>query len=968
MRASVDVILVVRQGGEHLSNTLRAIGNQSRPVGRLIVADTSADSTLRAQIKPALEEIRVEPEIIDVAYNTSWSEAVEEAMAHLFPEGQEIPESAWVWLLRDDIMPHPSALEKLALSVEVATLVKVAGPKQHVASQPTMIREMGESITRFGERMPLAEREMDQAQYDRLSDVLAVGEAGMLVHAPTFDSLEGFDPALSLMDGSLDFCIRARLSGHRVVVVPRAIVDVENGLADWSLRKKLSSTRGHYLARKAWLYRRLVYAPVWALGPLVLVAIPWSLLTALFHLVRKHPDRTVSEVAAALGSVLEISAVIRARGVLSRSRTNSWAVVNALRLAPEDVSKRRGIRAQGNRAIREEKASSLLQPPAMPALAWLVGALTVVAGMIFGRWWGASALLGGGLLPVAGDFDELWNSARSIVPTQLGVDAPALPADSAHFIFAALGSLTWWSPSAAFVWLFVAAIPIAGFIAWWGFSQVLSKAWSTALVSALWALSPSFLIAVAEGRVGAVISHLALPWLFGAIVTAHLSWQRVGQASLALLVVTAMAPVLWPPIMVAVIVYAVITGFSQPVRMFGGFLPLVLGPALLLGLPRFFYWWGETGGRWWQNGGVLFADPGLGVSFTPATWWQIAGGWPSMDLLGSLGWDTGTFSSALGLVLVAAGVLLVLIALASLSVARPIVGVSFALLGSLGLLTATAASAMFSGYQGSHAVFVWQGSAVSLMTLGVLVGVGGTLDRTRFTDGLGKPARGVGQAITRVAGFAVVICSLVAPGVIGWAVWNGHALVQPMASSRTLPAIVAAEAINSPSAGTLIIEPAGEGYLVTLERGAGQTLLSTSSLVTGRSTTLTDRDEDLSRLGAMLVRPSAADPTELFSQYEIRFILVKEPPSGEASLNLSLRPELVSASSGESGQLWMVSDTVVIDDALEHPGPTGLQRLFLALLAVVLIVSIPTDRLSRGTSASRHEALPTLGEDTSDDD
>ena len=118
----------------------------------------------------------------------------------------------------------------------------------------------------------------------------------------------------------------------------------------------------------------------------------------------------------------------------------------------------------------------------------------------------------------------------------------------------------------------------------------------------------------------------------------------------------------------------------------------------------------------------------------------------------------------------------------------------------------------------------------------------------------------------------------------------------------------------------------------------------------------------------MLVLPSAADPTELFSQYEIRFILVKEPPSGEASLNISLRPELVSASSGESGQLWMVSDTVVIDDALEHPGPTGLQWLFLALLAVVLIVSIPTDRLSRGTSASRHEALPTLGEDTSDDD
>ena len=968
MRASVDAILVVREGGDRLGHTLRAVAAQSRPVNRVVIANTSADSTLSAQIETALQGLSLKIEILDLAYTMAWPEIVDQSMAHVFPGGDDIPESSWVWLLRDDVTPHPSALELLALSVESAPMVKIAGPKQRVASKPAMIREMGESITRFGERMALAEREMDQAQYDRLSDVLAVGEAGMLVHAATLDALEGFDDALSLMDGALDLCIRARLAGHRVVVVPRAVVEVNAGLADWALRKELSPLRRHYLTRSAWLYRRLVYAPLWAVLPLALVAIPWSILSSLLRLLNKRPDQMVSEVAAGISSVIRVGPVLRARRVLQRTTTDSWAGIEGLRLGSDDVRKRRAIRSEESHALRQELASSFAQPPAMPALAWLIGILSVISGAVFGRWWGAPALTGGGFAPLPASFDGLWASAWSFVPTQWGFEAASVPADPAQVVFAGLGSITWWAPNIALIALTLAAVPLAGLIAWWGFSQVLEKAWTTALVAGLWALSPSFLVALSEGRIASVLAHLALPWLLGAVITAHLSWQRVGQASVATVLVTAAVPVLWPLIVAGITVVAIVRGFARPLRTYAGFLPVVLVPALVLGIPRFLSWWGDSGGRWWERWGVLFADPGVGVSAVPATWWQMALGWPSVEAISGLGPAGVGALSVLAIAALISGGLVLALALASLAIARPVVALGFAVLFSLGLVTAVGSRVLFSGYQGVEPLFIWPGTGVSVLMLGILVGAGGVLDRASFEDFLGNRLRGPGPRITRALASVVVIFALVAPLTVGWMVWQGTNLVHPAASSRTLPALVAAEATLTPQVGTLIIEPVEDSYVVSIARGAGANLMASSTLVRGRSVDLTPRDEDVARLGAMLVRPSAANPSELLTRYGIRFILVKEPATGEASINLSLRPELVSASAGEEGQLWLVEDVVVPAVGEVSSGPSGMQRLFIALLVGIAILAIPTQRMSRQLSDTRGDGLPALGEDTSDDD
>jgi hypothetical protein len=156
-------------------------------------------------------------------------------------------------------------------------------------------------------------------------------------------------------------------------------------------------------------------------------------------------------------------------------------------------------------------------------------------------------------------------------------------------------------------------------------------------------------------------------------------------------------------------------------------------------------------------------------------------------------------------------------------------------------------------------------------------------------------------------------------------------------------------------------------YLVTLERGAGVTLMESSTLLRGRDTVLVERDEDLARLAAMLVRPSSANPAPLFEKYGISFVLLRDVPESEAALTLAKRPELISASSVDSGQLWQVREPVPALSSLEPSGAGLAGQWFLGLLAVATILAVPTERRSRGSSRPIDDAVPSLGEETSDD-
>src|SRR6476646_3263252 len=119
---------------------------------------------------------------------------------------------------------------------------------------------LGIQITRTGRRLASPARgEADQGQYDNRADVLAVSTSGMLVRRSVWDDLGGFDPAFVEHGADLDFGWRAQLAGHRVIVVPGAVVrDASAGLdgaRPGGARPRELERRGRRAARQVTLGR-----------------------------------------------------------------------------------------------------------------------------------------------------------------------------------------------------------------------------------------------------------------------------------------------------------------------------------------------------------------------------------------------------------------------------------------------------------------------------------------------------------------------------------------------------------------------------------------------------------------------------------------------------------------------------------------------------------------------------------------
>ncbi|MBO1750929.1 glycosyltransferase family 2 protein [Actinotalea sp. BY-33] len=766
---AVTAVVVTRGPSEYLEQTLAALAGQDRAPQQVVLVDADPhgpDPGLGSLVAGHWSAGPTDPSRVTVhaaPHASTFGEAVRQGLAAADLAGGR---EGWLWLLHDDSAPEPGALAALLRAVELAPSVAVAGCKQRTWSLPgetPRVVEVGIATSRFGRRMTgIDEPEVDQGQHDGREDVLGVGIAGALVRRDVWTDLGGTDPALGPYGDGLDLSRRARLAGHRVVVVPRAVVHHAQATLARPLggavlhRPGWDARRSAQARRQAYLHSQLVGVPLPLVPVVAVLAVVSGLVRALGRLVTKEPHLVLAELVAPAAVLLRPVRVVRAR-----RRAASTARVRRRALRPLQVTWRDVWRQSQDRRLAAAELRRTRQAPSELELAELaalrgrrrralagvlllaVGLTAVTLGPVITRVLGGARLLGGTLeLGDAGP-GGVWAAALSgWVAVGLGEPGPADPLLLALTpLTALLGTV---GRAAALTLL--GALLLSALGAWFAAGAATRSTALRAWAALVWTGAPALLLALDDLRLGAVLAHVALPWvalgvarglgvarvdvvesgLVGAQrepggtsavadpgpplarpTTTEASLAATAGAGLALAVVTAGAPVLLPACLLALAAIALVVRRRR--RLLWVALPSLAlqGPTIAAAVQR---------GDAWR---LPLTDPGLPVASVPAPAWQQLLGWPVVPPSWAELASQVTALAATGLV-----VLLAAVALTRAGGRGRAVRVAWAV-AAAGLLAAGGAGRVETGLAageglGTVLATAWPGSGLSLALLGLL--------------------------------------------------------------------------------------------------------------------------------------------------------------------------------------------------------------------------------------------------------
>ncbi|MBH0129620.1 glycosyltransferase family 2 protein [Salinibacterium sp. NK8237] len=932
MQPRVTAVLVARNGAKYLPRTLAAIAAQTRRPDSVIVVDAeSSDESL------ALMADSAPAQISDAHGHRTFGGAIGAALYTAAPQSTE---NEWLWLLAHDNAPDPNALRALLGAVEIAPSVAIAGPKLVRWDDPSVISNFGETLTPLGRSVGLVNDELDQAQHDVQTDAMAVAGAGMLVRRQVWTALGGFDSKLTSVDAALDFCIRARLAGHRVVAVADARVASAGGPELFG-KRSISAAAHNRVQRFAQLHRRLVYAPALAVPLHWLTLLPLAILRSLGHLIAKRPTAIAGEFAAAFASIFD-GGVVAARRNLRRNKAVGFAAVDPLRMTWAELREMRAHERHGN---APDAAFEIVRPKFFGnGGAWVV-LLAGILGMVsFSRFVDASALTGGGLLPLSTTVSELW---AHVGYGWNDLAQQVVAADPFAAVLAVMGSLTFWNPSFSIVLLYLFALPLAALAAWLCAASMSERTWAPTLAAVAWTVAPSFLISLGEGQLGAVIAHIALPWLMLTALRAAHNWAMAALAALLFAVITASAPSLIPALVIGLVAWIVLRPKSTHRLLW------IVIPAAALFAPLVI--------QQWSRGALLavFADPGLPIARVASSGWQLAigsvvpgtNGWST--LLATLGLND-RYGPLLVALLLAPFAALALMSLFVPGTRRAVPALGLALLG---FATAVAATHLTVSASGESGVVVWAGAGLSLYWLGLCGAVIVAID-----------------SLGRNAALPALVALVGLVGVAAAPLWSLASSEVPVTTSngRLLPAFVSAESTQRDGLGTLQLTVTSDSTIsVDLHRGRGSGLDEQSTLA-ATSTELSDAElVNATLAGNISSRSGYAIANEL-NDLQVAFIVLTPATDSDTA---ETRQRIIEALDGNSllnpigdtaqGYLWHYPDLREADIPVGAGNTeTGWGQSVLAGQAVVfgltLLLAIPTTRRRRLKAAKAESAVTVI--------
>jgi GT2 family glycosyltransferase len=595
---SVATIVVAHEADEFLAETLSQLKKQNHPIQQVMVVDT-ANSSETAQLVSQFNFSIVQPGSFGLGG------AIDAGIAAL----SHRPD--WLWILHDDSAPEPDALKNLTKAAETSPSVAIVGPKLLCWDLPIEIQQMGLTLTKTARPFLLVESEYDQGQFDVTSDTLAVSTAGMLVSHAVWNQLGGLDDSSPLMAQDIEFSIKARAAGYRVIVEASARV-LHAGLSMNGKRRR-SWLRGSYrqAISKAHIHLATIFSPGPAL-PLVYLALPIIALASVpYHLVQKKPGRIFGQISGAVWAWLTLPARLGAR-----RRVRSFGSITGMR---ELFARPSAVRQKRNKTFEYPPEAGASKKGFFASGAfYLALLLPLVAINQF-----PSGALSSPAFPLGRSFESIWSVTGG--SGALYLEGFSLPSNPFNWIFSLFALLSP-SPSLSASWFVFLSLSLAFLAVWLLLGLFTESAGLRNLLSLAYVLAPPALSMQAGGALVelavVVVAPLCIYFLlqsFRAFNSAR-SWRWAALAGISGIVIALSSPVVF----FVFSVLALVLSLRNPRKFLFGLVSLVPGyvfiaPWLLASWPRLDLIATTSASRWDFADFSLQALVVLGVSVLVAS-------------------------------------------------------------------------------------------------------------------------------------------------------------------------------------------------------------------------------------------------------------------------------------------------------------------------------------------------------------
>ena len=208
--------------------------NYPKNLLEVIVVDNASCDGSATEIKKRFPAVRV----LKLSKNWGYAGGIN--------RGVKVSSGKYILILNNDTILDKNMLKNLLEVLSKSSKIGAVGPKVYFFDRPKEIEKVWGEIDQETMNLKNVGRgELDRGQYNQLRDVDALVFVGLLVRREVFNSIGKLDERYFMLYEDVDFFLRVKEAGYRMIYVPKAMIWHKGSLSI----KKIKSDLPYYLVR-----------------------------------------------------------------------------------------------------------------------------------------------------------------------------------------------------------------------------------------------------------------------------------------------------------------------------------------------------------------------------------------------------------------------------------------------------------------------------------------------------------------------------------------------------------------------------------------------------------------------------------------------------------------------------------------------------------------------------------------------